>query len=67
MPFHQGIWLHNHQRLFPSPHSARQYHRNLSIPLRQLRTSELSLQHNQLLAQEHVFRDQLALAARQIR
>jgi hypothetical protein len=66
VPPHQGVGLHADQGFSLASDPTRQQHEHLSIPLGHLRTAHLSFQHDQLLAQEHVLRDQFAPASFQI-
>ena len=67
MPFQQSVWFDDDEGFFPALNQAGQKDQPQAIVLGQLRTFDLAVEHDQLLAQQGVFSHQLAPATGQVK
>jgi len=66
MPSEQGVWLHDEQSLLPRSNQPGQQDEEDAIAPEERWPFHLSLQNDELLAEERVFRDELGLASAKI-
>jgi len=64
MPAQKGVWLNNMHRSFPESGKAGKEHEPKTIRVGQLRSLDLPIQDDQLLAQQGIFYDQIGTATR---
>ena len=66
MPPEQGVWLNDDEGLFPRPNEPCQQDEEQAIRFRACWPFHLPLEDDELLSQEGIFGDELALASAQI-
>ena len=66
MPAEQGFRLHEQQRAAPSGIEPREQDHHESVAIAELRSFHRALQHDHLLPEKRVFRDELRLRPRQV-
>ncbi len=66
MPARQGIRLNNMQGLFPESGEMGKKHDLKTVRVSQLRSLDLPIQNDQLLAQQRILHDQIGTAASEI-
>ena len=66
MPAQECVWLNNMKSLFPEPGTAGEQNQTETVTVGMQRALDLSIEDNQLLAQQRIFYNQIGTAASQI-
>ena len=63
MPAHRCVWLNNVKGLFPEPGKTREQNEAETVMVGERRSFHLSMEDNELLAQEGILYNQIGTAA----